>query len=223
MKSGTCDICQVTGTPNPSLFMHQRKTSHVGTRGPQRNFATIAIINGTLQLFQSDRPYARAVWRSWSAPPTYILVTLEAAKTQIRQSELDADACAAVKLVVDGCRVKGERLEAILKEVAGQPYASCISTTMWRPGKEKDAADLGKGILENVLLLAANDVAQPASGGKDGTEEIMGAIQALSEMPQPPSDSGDQLNNIGDVMMNINKGTGPLYNARCMTFGSPLE
>lgn len=220
--------------------------------------ATIAIIDAALKIYHAIGHSPKISEEVAQRLPLIrdTLRSVQAGVQRARASPLEdanagvsADARSAVMLVVESCRGKAERLTAILLEVAAQADASPmerVRTAARRLSREKQMQELGKGMLEDVQLLAANYVVQPVKDGDKAeaerrTCEIVEATQALSKarVLEPSllggsglpggsgarhmftyTGTGDQITNSGSGQLNINKGDGTSYNAHSMSFGS---
>lgn len=155
--------------------------------------------------------------------------TLQITEERLKKSEVDGHTYTTINIIIKSCKDKAERLRDILTDLAAQPGASRIERyrlAVRRLGRESKIEELMKSLLEDVQLLAANQAVKAV--GEDRIDELMVAIQELSQVPPSLPDgpvftyhgTGDQISNTGSGIQNINKGMGDQNFAHTIYFGS---
>ncbi|KAH8591628.1 SesA protein [Bisporella sp. PMI_857] len=195
----------------------------------------ISIIDGTKQVYD-------AATNAQGLPEAFCEVAarlpivrniLASAKRHIGEEDTDEDSCKEVKDIVEGCGKKAKKLEELFQKVISadgasraERYVSAARTL----GKGSRVETLMKGILEDVQLLAINYSMTTVTDNQ--RKEVAEAIKEVTALP--PSIPEHAIEGIGFTAIHSgsgsinqaqgdqynNLGSGQIYYAQSMTFGS---
>ncbi|KAH8587496.1 SesA protein [Bisporella sp. PMI_857] len=190
--------------------------------------AVIGIIEGVSKLYNAieNTSHLPKAFREVARRLQLVRVTLQATEGRLQKHNVDGNSYTAIMPTVESCKDKAERLRNILQDMVAQPDASRVEhyrVVVRRLGKESKVEELMKGMLEDVQLLATNQAVKAV--GEENIDELMRAIQALSQVPPTATDgstftyhgTGDQINNTGSGTQNINKGKGQQHIAHSIS------
>ena len=204
--------------------------------------AVLGIISSIISIVDGTKQVYSAASNAKGLPEAFVEVAnrlpvvetiLESAKKHIEDNEADDEVCQRAKTVMEACKTKTEKLLKLFQKVVPadsasrtERYLAAVKTL----GKGSRVETLMKGILEDVNLLAiSNDLATETNErGKELTKAI-NDITALS--PSLLEDANDEAGftaiHSGSGAINQSKGdqfnnpgSGHIYHAQTMNFGS---
>ena len=194
----------------------------------------ISIIDGTKQtmMLQQVHKAPRSFSRG-SARLPIVQDILASAKRHIEVGYIDEDSCYGAKDVVEDCKMKAKKLEELFQKVIpadgasrAERYLSAVKTL----GKGNRVEALMRGMLEDVQLLAINHGMTTVTDTQQ--KEVAEAIKELAALPpsipeHATEGSGFTAIHSGSGSINQaqgdqynNPGSGQIYHAQSMTFGS---
>jgi hypothetical protein len=195
----------------------------------------IAIVDGTKQVYDAAKnaqglPEA---FREVAARLPIVQNILASAERHIEKGNTDEDSRKGVKDTVEGCGKKAEKLEELFKKVIpadsasrAERYLSAARTL----GKGSRVENLMKGMLEDVQLLAINYGMSTVTDTQ--RKEVAEAIKEVAALPPSIPEhtiegTGFTATHSGSGSINQaqgdqynNPGSGQIYHAQSMTFGS---
>jgi hypothetical protein len=193
----------------------------------------ISIIDGTKQVYDAatDAQVLPEAFREVATRLPIVQNILASAKRDIEKGGTDEDSYKGVKDIVEGCGKKAGRLEELFKKVIPANSASRAERYLLAArtlGKGSQVEALMKGMLEDVQLLAISHGMTAVTDIQ--RKEVADAIKELAALPPSipehviegtgftaiHSGSGS----INQAQRDLYTGSGPVYHAQSMTFGS---
>jgi hypothetical protein len=143
----------------------------------------ISIIDGTKQVYSAatNAQGLPGAFREVVARLPIVQNILSSAKHHIVEGHADEDSCKGVKLVVDACEKKAEKLDGLFHKVISADGASDLKRyykAVKAYGKGNEVEKLMKGILEDVQLLSCEHGMKTAT--KAQQEQLTQAITEVS-------------------------------------------
>lgn len=197
--------------------------------------SVISIVDGTKQVFDAatNAQGLPEAFREVAARLQIIRNILGSTKRHIEDGNADENSYKGAREVVEGCKRKAEKLEAVFQKVIPADGASRVErylSAVRTLGKGSRVEILMKGMLEDVQLLAIDHGMTTVADTQ--RKEVADAIEEVAALhPSIPENAiegtgftsihsgsgpinqvqGDQYNNFG---------SGQIYHAQSMTFGS---
>jgi hypothetical protein len=195
----------------------------------------ISIVDGTKQVYDAttNTQGLPEAFREVAARLTIVQNILGLAKQHIEDGDADEDSYKGAKDVVEGCEKKAKKLEGLFLKVIpadGASRAERYLSAVRILGKGSQVETLMKGMLEDVQLLAINHGMVTVTNTQ--RKEVADAIKEVAALP--PSIPEHAIEGTGFTAIHSgsgpinqaqgdqynNPGSGQIYHAQSMTFGS---
>jgi hypothetical protein len=162
----------------------------------------ISIIDGTKQVYEAAKN-AQGLPRAFREVVARLPIVqniLSSAKHHIEEGHADEDSCHGVKLVVDACEKKAEKLDGLFHKVISADGASDLKRyykAVKAYGKGNEVEKLMKGILEDVQLLSCEHGMKTAT--KAQQKQLTQAITEVSAVtPSVPEQDFQEIGITGN-------------------------
>ena len=195
----------------------------------------ISIVDGTKQVYDaaSSTQGLPEAFREVAERLPIVHDILGSAKRYIEERRADEGSCKGAKGVVESCEKKARKLEELFEKVIPadgasrrEKYLSAVKTL----GKGSRVETLMKGMLEDIQLLATKHSMVMETDTQQN--EVAKAIEAVEALPPSfPEHAADEtgftaihsgsgaINQVQGDQFN-NPGSGHVYHAQSMTFGT---